>query len=170
MLIFEDLVIVLFLVFIVFLVLNLVDVKYIMDWMFIGIVFVVVVGLIILGKWLMNFLFCFIFKVCVREMMIVVVLFVVFGVVLIMELGGLLMVMGVFVVGVMFLELLFCYELEVDIELFRGLLFGFFFMGVGMLLDLSFVFNYFFLLFGIVCFYILGKGLVVYFVVCLICL
>lgn len=70
------------------------------------------------------------------EVMIVVVFFVVMVVVVMVEFVGFFMVMGLFFVGVMLFELSFWYELEVDIEFFCGILFGLFFMVVGMLFDL----------------------------------
>ena len=143
-LIFEDLAIVPLLASIAFLVPNSADAKHTTDWMSIGIALAAVVGL--------------------REMMTAAALLVVLGAALTMELGGLSMAMGAFVAGVMLSESSFRHQLEADIEPFRGLLLGLFFMGVGMSLDLSLVFNHLFLLLGIVCLYILGKGLAVYFV------
>ena len=61
------------------------------------------------------------------------------------------MAMGAFVAGVMLSESAFRHQLEADIEPFRGLLLGLFFMGVGMSLDLSLVFNDAVWLLGIVC-------------------
>ena len=163
-LIFEDLAIVPLLASIAFLVPNSADAKHTTDWMSIGIALAAVVGLIVSGKWLMNPLFRLISKARVREMMTAAALLVVLGAALTMELGGLSMAMGAFVAGVMLSESSFRHQLEADIEPFRGLLLGLFFMGVGMSLDLSLVFNHLFLLLGIVCLYILGKGLAVYFV------
>ena len=67
--------------------------------------------------------------------------FVVLGAALAMEASGHSMAMGAFVAGVMLSESAFRHQLEADIEPFRGLLLGLFFMGVGMSLDLSLVFN-----------------------------
>ena len=163
-LIFEDLAIVPLLASIAFLVPNSADAKHTTDWLSLGIALAAVVGLIVSGKWLMNPLFRLISKARVREMMTAAALLVVLGAALTMELGGLSMAMGAFVAGVMLSESSFRHQLEADIEPFRGLLLGLFFMGVGMSLDLSLVFNHLFLLLGIVCLYILGKGLAVYFV------
>ena len=89
-------------------------------------------------------------------------LLVVLGAALAMEASGLSMAMGAFVAGVMLSESAFRHQLEADIEPFRGLLLGLFFMGVGMSLDLSLVFNDAVWLLGIVCLYIIGKALAVY--------
>ena len=163
-LIFEDLAIVPLLASVAFLVPNSANAEHVTDWTSIAIALAAVVGLIVSGKWLMNPLFRLISKAHVREMMTAGALLVVLGAALAMELGGLSMAMGAFVAGVMLSESSFRRQLEADIEPFRGLLLGLFFMGVGMSLDLSLVFNHLFLLLGIVCLYILGKGLAVYFV------
>lgn len=44
-------------------------------------------------------------------------------------------VLGIFFVGVVLVESEFCYELEVDIEFFKGLLFGLFFVMVGVFIN-----------------------------------
>ena len=93
------------------------------------------------GKWLMNPIFRLISKAHIREMMTAAALLVVLGAALAMEASGLSMAMGAFVAGVMLSESAFRHQLEADIEPFRGLLLGLFFMGVGMSLDLSLVFN-----------------------------
>ncbi len=95
-------------------------------------------------------------------MMTAAALLVVLGAALAMEASGLSMAMGAFVAGVMLSESAFRHQLEADIEPFRGLLLGLFFMGVGMSLDLSLVFNDAVWLLGIVCLYIVGKALAVY--------
>ena len=121
-----------------------------------------VVGLVVAGKWLMNPIFRLISKAHIREMMTAAALLVVLGAALAMEASGLSMAMGAFVAGVMLSESAFRHQLEADIEPFRGLLLGLFFMGVGMSLDLSLVFNDALWLLGIVCLYIIGKALAVY--------
>ena len=161
-LIFEDLAIVPLLASVAFLVPNSANAEHATDWTSIGIALAAVVGLIVSGKWLMNPLFRLISKAHVREMMTAGALLVVLGAALAMELGGLSMAMGAFVAGVMLSESSFRHQLEADIEPFRGLLLGLFFMGVGMSLDLSLVFNHWLLLLGIVFLYIIGKGLSVY--------
>ena len=123
---------------------------------------IAVVGLVVAGKWLMNPIFRLISKAHIREMMTAAALLVVLGAALAMEASGLSMAMGAFVAGVMLSESAFRHQLEADIEPFRGLLLGLFFMGVGMSLDLSLVFNDAVWLLGIVCLYIVGKALAVY--------
>ncbi|AAP95544.1 potassium transporter [[Haemophilus] ducreyi] len=126
---------------------------------------IAVIGIIILvasSKWIMNPLFRMISKAKVREMMTAAALLVVLGAALLMELSGLSMAMGAFVAGVMLSESSFRHQLEADIEPFRGLLLGLFFMGVGMSLDLKFVFDDLFLLLSLVVILVLGKAISVY--------
>lgn len=161
-LIFEDLAIVPLLASIAFLAPTQADVEHGANWTAIGAGLVGVLILVASGKWLMNPLFKMISKVHIREMMTAAALLVVLGSALLMELSGLSMAMGAFVAGVMLSESSFRHQLEADIEPFRGLLLGLFFMGVGMSLDLSLVFNNLLWLLGIVLLYVFGKGLSIY--------
>lgn len=163
-LIFEDLAIVPLLASIAFLAPTQADVEQGANWTAIGAGLVGVLILVASGKWLMNPLFKMISKAHIREMMTAAALLVVLGSALLMELSGLSMAMGAFVAGVMLSESSFRHQLEADIEPFRGLLLGLFFMGVGMSLDLSLVFNNLLWLLGIVLLYVFGKGLAIYIV------
>ena len=161
-LIFEDLSIVPLLASIAFLTPETKHIEHHTNWTSIAIALGAVVGLVVAGKWLMNPIFRLISKAHIREMMTAAALLVVLGAALAMEASGLSMAMGAFVAGVMLSESAFRHQLEADIEPFRGLLLGLFFMGVGMSLDLSLVFNDAVWLLGIVCLYIVGKALAVY--------
>ena len=161
-LIFEDLSIVPLLASIAFLTPETKHIEHQTNWTSIAIALGAVVGLVVAGKWLMNPIFRLISKAHIREMMTAAALLVVLGAALAMEASGLSMAMGAFVAGVMLSESAFRHQLEADIEPFRGLLLGLFFMGVGMSLDLSLVFNDAVWLLGIVCLYIIGKALAVY--------
>jgi len=146
-LIFEDLSIVPLLASIAFLTPETKHIEHQTNWTSIAIALGAVVSLVVAGKWLMNPIFRLISKAHIREMMTAAALLVVLGAALAMEASGLSMAMD---------------QLEADIEPFRGLLLGLFFMGVGMSLDLSLVFNDAVWLLGIVCLYIIGKALAVY--------
>ena len=161
-LIFEDLSIVPLLASIAFLTPETKHIEHQTNWTSIAIALGAVVGLVVAGKWLMNPIFRLISKAHIREMMTAAALLVVLGAALAMEASGLSMAMGAFVAGVMLSESAFRHQLEADIEPFRGLLLGLFFMGVGMSLDLTLVFDNALWLLGIVCLYIIGKALAVY--------
>lgn len=123
-----------------------------------------IAALIAAGLWLLNPLFKMLAKTKIREVMTAAALLVVLGSALLMELGGLSMAMGAFVAGVLLSESSFRHQLEADIEPFRGLLLGLFFLGVGMSLDLSLVFeNWAFILFGVLAF-MFAKAICIYFV------
>ena len=108
-------------------------------WRAAGIAVLAVVGLIAVGRWLLNPLFAIIAATGAREAMIAAALFVVLGAAVLMDFAGLSMAMGAFVAGVMLAESSYRHELEADIEPFRGILLGLFFVAVGLSLDLRVV-------------------------------
>lgn len=133
-------------------------------WQSIGIAGGSIAVLVAAGLWLLNPLFKILAKTKTREVMTAAALLVVLGSALLMELGGLSMAMGAFVAGVLLSESSFRHQLEADIEPFRGLLLGLFFLGVGMSLNLSVVFqNWWIILLGVFLF-ALTKGIFVYIV------
>ena len=96
-----------------------------------------IVGLIVVGRYLLNPMFSVLAKAKAREVLTAAALLVVLGSALALQLGGLSMAMGAFLAGVLLSESSFRHQLEADIEPFRGLLLGLFFLGVGMALDLA---------------------------------
>lgn len=105
----------------------------------IGVAAAAVIGLVAMGRWLLNPMFRILAKSEAREVMTAAALLVVLGSALLMQLGGLSMAMGAFLAGVMLSESSFRHQLEADIEPFRGLLLGLFFLAVGMSLDLDII-------------------------------
>ncbi|MBL8548550.1 MAG: cation:proton antiporter [Hyphomonadaceae bacterium] len=105
----------------------------------IGIAAGVFVGLLVVGRYLLNPLFQLLAQANAREVMTAAALLVVLGAALAMQMGGLSMAMGAFVAGVLLSESSFRHQLEADIEPFRGILLGLFFMGVGMALNVDVV-------------------------------
>ncbi len=106
-------------------------------WVTVGIAIGSLAALLAAGRWLLNPMFRILAGTHAREVMTAAALLVVLGAALAMELGGLSMALGAFVAGVLLSESSFRHQLEADIEPFRGILLGLFFMGVGMVLDLS---------------------------------
>lgn len=96
-----------------------------------------IIGLVVLGHYLLAPLLQYIGKVAERELFIVTGLFAVFGSALLMAWLGLSPALGAFIAGVMLADSPFRHELESDIDPFRSILLGLFFMGVGMMLDLD---------------------------------
>ncbi|MGV3550800.1 monovalent cation:proton antiporter-2 (CPA2) family protein [Rhizobium sp.] len=109
------------------------------SWQGLGMSVGSVLGLLLIGKYLLNPLFQIIGRTGAREAMIAAALFVVMGAATLMEVAGFSMAMGAFLAGVMLAESSFRHELEADIEPFRGILLGLFFMAVGLSLRLDVV-------------------------------
>jgi glutathione-regulated potassium-efflux system protein KefB len=110
-----------------------------LDWLAIGIGFGAIIGLIVVGRYLLNPLFRILAAAKAREVMTAAALLVVLGAALAMQVGGLSMAMGAFLAGVLLSESSFRHQLEADVEPFRGILLGLFFLAVGMSLDVAVV-------------------------------
>jgi glutathione-regulated potassium-efflux system protein KefB len=110
-----------------------------LDWLAIGIGFGAIVGLVLVGRYVLNPLFRILAMSGGREVMTAAALLVVLGAALAMQVSGLSMAMGAFLAGVLLSESSFRHQLEADIEPFRGILLGLFFLAVGMSLDLAVV-------------------------------
>ncbi|MEE9433571.1 MAG: monovalent cation:proton antiporter-2 (CPA2) family protein [Sphingorhabdus sp.] len=96
-----------------------------------------IVALVLAGRYILNPLLKLIGKVSERELFIVAGLFTVCASAALMQWLGLSAALGAFVAGVMLAESPYRHELEADIDPFRSILLGFFFLAVGMLLDLN---------------------------------
>jgi len=96
-------------------------------------------AIVLVGRYLLNPLFQRLARLHSHEIMTVVALLVVLGAAALMSAVGMSMALGAFLAGILLAESNFRHELEADIEPFRGLLLGLFFMSVGMLIDLGFV-------------------------------
>jgi glutathione-regulated potassium-efflux system protein KefB len=98
-----------------------------------------VIGLVIVGRAVLNPLFRLVGRLGERELFIVAGLFTVIGSAAVMHSLHLSVPLGAFVAGVMLAESPYRHELESDVEPFRSILLGLFFLAVGMLLDLRLV-------------------------------
>ena len=98
---------------------------------------VAVVGLVLVGRLLLNPLFRLVGRLGERELFVVAGLFTVVGASAAMHALHLSVPLGAFVAGVMLAESPYRHELESDVEPFRSILLGLFFLSVGMMLDLS---------------------------------
>ncbi|MCM8556369.1 monovalent cation:proton antiporter-2 (CPA2) family protein [Sphingomicrobium sediminis] len=96
-----------------------------------------IVGLILAGRFLINPFFRIIGRLGERELFVVAALFTVVGAAALMSMLGLSTALGAFIAGVMLAESPYRHELESDVEPFRSILLGFFFLSVGMMLDLG---------------------------------
>ena len=139
-LLFQDLVIVVFLALIPVLASGNMDVSGISSTQIL-IPLMALSGLVLAGIYLLNPLFRIIANTGAREAMIAAALFVVIGSAVLMQMAGFSMAMGAFLAGVLLAESSFRHELEADIEPFRGILLGLFFLAVGMSVDLNVIFE-----------------------------
>lgn len=140
-LLFEDLLIVPLLAVVAFIAPVQADAGDSSRWLSVGIGAGAIVGLVLVGRFLLNPLFRILAAAKAREVMTAAALLVVLGAALLMQLGGLSMAMGAFLAGVLLSESTFRHQIEADIEPFRGILLGLFFLSVGMALDLTVVAN-----------------------------
>ncbi len=91
--------------------------------------------LIFVGRYLLRPFFRYIAATRLREMFTAATLFLVVGIVLLMQIVGLSPALGTFLAGVLLAESEYRVQLETDIEPFKGLLLGLFFISVGAAID-----------------------------------
>jgi CPA2 family monovalent cation:H+ antiporter-2 len=94
-------------------------------------------ALLLAGRYLLNPFFRLLAVLRAREVMTAAALLVVLGAAALMSLTGLSMAMGAFLAGLMLADSAFRHELEADIEPFRSILFGLFFVAVGMAINID---------------------------------
>lgn len=94
-------------------------------------------GLFLFSRYMMRPFFRFVAKSGAHELITAVGLFIVLGVVTLMDVLGISMTLGAFLTGVLLADSEFRHELEASIAPFKGLLLGLFFMTVGMTTSLS---------------------------------
>ncbi|WP_089605335.1 monovalent cation:proton antiporter-2 (CPA2) family protein [Acinetobacter piscicola] len=96
-------------------------------------------GLFLFSRYVMRPFFRFVANSGATELITAVGLFIVLGVVLLMDFIGLSTTLGAFLTGVLLADSEFRHELEASIAPFKGLLLGLFFMTVGMTTQLSLI-------------------------------
>ncbi|MCX8085295.1 MAG: cation:proton antiporter [Rhodocyclaceae bacterium] len=112
-------------------------------------------------KW-MRTLFDAIARQRSEELFVLATLWIVIVLAWITGLAGLSLALGAFVGGMLISETIYRHQVEADIRPFRDMLLGLFFVTVGMMLDLGFVFANLDRLLLAVVLLIAGKGLVVF--------
>lgn len=100
-----------------------------------------VVGVLLVGRFLVNPLLRVVARYGSSEVMTAAALFIVLVTGLAMDKVGLSMGMGAFIAGILLADSSFKHQLETEIEPFKGLLLGLFFIAIGMNLDLQLLFN-----------------------------
>src|SRR3954452_11252903 len=98
-----------------------------------------VIGLVLVGRLILNPLFRLVGRLGERELFVVAGLFTVVGAAAVMHTLHLSVPLGAFVAGVVLAESPYRHEIESDVEPFRSILLGLFFLSVGMLLNLRLI-------------------------------
>ena len=98
---------------------------------------VTIAAVIIVGRYLLDFLLRIVALSKVKEAMTAAALLTVVGVTLIMQQAGLPASLGAFIAGALLAESSYRHQLEADIAPFEGLLLGMFFTAIGMSLNLG---------------------------------
>lgn len=106
-------------------------------WLLAGYTVAAIVGLVLVGRFVINPLFRIVGRVSERELFVVAGLFTVLASAAVMEALHLSTALGAFIAGVMLADSPYRHELEADIEPFRSILLGLFFVAVGMMLDID---------------------------------
>lgn len=97
-----------------------------------------VIGLVVVvGRYLSQYIFDYIARTNLREVFTATSLMLIVGITLLMQLIGVSPALGAFVAGVVLANSQYRHVLEADIEPFKGLLLGLFFISVGMGMNFS---------------------------------
>lgn len=96
-----------------------------------------IVGVVVIGRYTLDFLLRIVALSRVKEAMTAAALLTVVGVTLIMQQAGLPASLGAFIAGALLAESSYRHQLEADIAPFEGLLLGMFFTAIGMSLNLG---------------------------------
>ncbi|MEM9441451.1 MAG: cation:proton antiporter, partial [Pseudomonadota bacterium] len=102
----------------------------------------VLVVVVVIARYLLRPLFDFIATISASEVFTATTLVVVLGASFATEQAGLSMALGAFVAGLMVADTEYRHQVAADIAPFRGLLLGFFFMTVGMTVDVQFAIDH----------------------------
>ena len=102
----------------------------------------VLIVVVVIARYLLRPLFDFIATISASEVFTATTLVVVLGASFATEQAGLSMALGAFVAGLMVADTEYRHQVAADIAPFRGLLLGFFFMTVGMTVDVQFAMDH----------------------------
>jgi monovalent cation:H+ antiporter-2, CPA2 family len=97
----------------------------------------VLIGIFIVGRWLLRPFFHEVASAKLREFFMLAVLLLTLAAAWITEIAGLSLALGAFLAGMMMGETEYRHQVEGDILPFRDILLGLFFVTIGMMLDLS---------------------------------
>ncbi len=106
-----------------------------MDFKSAALAILTIVGVILVGRFLLSRLYRIVARTGVREAMTASALLTVIGVALVMEAVGLSAALGAFIAGALLADSEYRHQIEADIGPFEGLLLAVFFIAVGMSID-----------------------------------
>jgi len=101
---------------------------------------VVLIALLFFGQRTMRPWFHLVARQRSPELFMLNVLFITLGLAYLTEMAGLSLALGAFVAGILIAETEYRYQVEEDIKPFRDVLMGLFFVTIGMMLDVEFMF------------------------------
>ncbi|MEO0446783.1 MAG: monovalent cation:proton antiporter-2 (CPA2) family protein, partial [Verrucomicrobiota bacterium] len=131
-------------------------------WVNTLLVFAVVAGIILGGRYLFQPIFSLVARTRVRETFVALALLLVIGIALLMSQLGVSPALGTFIAGVVLAESEYRHELEADIEPFKGLLLGVFFISVGAGIDFSLIAQKPFLVLGLMAALLITKAIILF--------
>lgn len=102
----------------------------------------VLVGIFLVGRWLLRPLFHTVAAARLREFFMLTVLLITLVSAWLTDLAGLSLALGAFLAGIMLGETQYRHQVESDILPFRDILLGLFFVTIGMLLNVNAVYEY----------------------------
>ena len=108
-----------------------------MDLKAAGFAILTIIGVVVVGRFLLSRLYRIVAATGVREAMTASALLTVVGVALVMEAAGLSAALGAFIAGALLADSEYRHQIEADIAPFEGLLLAVFFIAVGMSIDLG---------------------------------
>lgn len=100
-------------------------------WVQVLMMLVVITGIVVVGLYLVKYVFRIIARTGLREIFTATALLLVIATAMLMDLVGLSPALGAFLSGIVLANNEYRHELEADIEPFKGLLLGLFFISVG---------------------------------------
>ena len=125
-------------------------------------VILAIATIILVGRYLLYYLFREVARTRLREVFVALSLALVVGVALLMQWVGASPALGVFIAGVVLANSEYRHSIETDIEPFKGLLLGLFFISVGMGIDFHLLAGHPVSLMGIVLLLIIVKAFILF--------
>lgn len=116
-------------------------------------------GAFIVGKWFIPFVFLHITRTRSRELFLMGLLFLCMAMVFAFSAAGLSVALGAFIAGLVISDSDYSHEAMGNIAPFRDVFTSFFFISIGMLLDLNFFADNYILILSLLCLVVLGKML-----------